>query len=173
MMNDSRKRVLKIMKRKLWVKMKSNGGETMIETIMSFVILTIIMLALGGMILFSSHLRMRAEDVSKVCSSFYKEIYKTTPNDAKVEASYYIGKHADDRKTMFMLKVSSETTNANLGINNSNERAAFTDNSIRIPNIDATGYKSEEPEIDSENLVRPSVLIFRYNKDPILATPSP
>ncbi len=145
---------------------RNNRGETMVETLVSFVILAIVMLALGGMVFFSAHLRMRAEDVAKVSASFYQEIYKDNPDSTKVTTSYYMGKHASDNKTMFYLQLSDKTSNANLGVSTDAGRLVFQTKPVRIPNIDARGFRSEDPMIDDENLVRPRVLMFSYNRAP-------
>ena len=141
--------------------LNNNGGETMIETLVAFAILVIIFLALSGMVAFSSTLRMRATDTASVFSSFYKEVYKREPDQGKVKPYYYIGKYAEDHTTMFTLKLSEETSQANLS---SNTTIDFSQ-SIRIPCIDATGYTSKESIIDTENLVRPKLLMFKYHKD--------
>lgn len=136
----------------------NNSGETMVEMIVSFTILAIVMLALGGMIYYSSVLRMRATDTSDVCSSFYQAIYKKTPDADQVDAYYYVGSHADDNTTMFKFVLSDDTDDDNLR----DIRTKFT-NAIKVPNIDATGYKSKDPLITSENLVTPRAVLFMYN----------
>ena len=150
-------RVMNMTKRKRGI-IANNSGETMVEMIVSFTVLAIVLLALGGMIYYSSVLRMRATDTSNVCSAFYQEIYKKTPDSAQVYTYYYVGSHADDNTTMFKLVLSDDTDKDNL----IDSRTKFT-NAIKVPNIDATGYKSRNPLITSENLVTPRAVLFTYN----------
>ena len=146
------------MSRKERRKKMNNSGETMVEMLVSFAVLAIVMLALGGMIYYSSVLRMRATDTAGICSSFYQEIYKTTPDPDAVYTYYYMGAHASDNTSMFKLVLSDETKDENLGT----EKDKFR-NYLKIPNIDAVGFRSRDPLIAEENLVTPRAVLFSYN----------
>ena len=68
-----------IMRKRMFDSLKihnNNAGSTMVETLISFVVLVIVFAALFGMIRFSSNLRMRAIDTADVRESFNDEIYK-------------------------------------------------------------------------------------------------
>ena len=154
------------MKQKYFCKIKifhmDNSGSTMVETLVAFVVLMIVLVALYGMIRFSSNLRMRAVDTSDVRNIFSREIYKSTPDTTKVDEKEYVGKFAPDRTTMFSLKPNTEKTDAFNMINN----YEYTDPgySLRLPCIDAKGYKSLDQRISEENLPTPKVICFEYNK---------
>ncbi len=172
--------------KKMIRKYNNNNGTTMVETLVSFVVLVIVFAALFGMIRFSSNLRMRAAEAAKVRNSFNSEIYKSN-NQSNVDAYYYIGqntKNADERNTMFSLKLvtaddTTSTGNATSSRNldgSENMSVELKDkfsNSIRVPNIDATAYVSTDPLIKGEDgknrIAVPKVLMFDYH-DP---TPTP
>lgn len=141
-----------------------NDGTTMLETIISFVVLTLVLTALYAMIRFSSNLRMRAIDSVDVRNSFNTEIYKEDPNKNVVDVYNYVGKHAKDKKTMFSLKVNSDTSAENLDITNGDGTPYNFNNSVRLPNVDAIGYVSKDSRVDEENLACPKVLMFYYNE---------
>ena len=142
-----------------------NRGLTMIETLVSFVVLVIILLMLYGMVRISMNLRMRAVDTANVQNEFNSEIYKSTPSQ-DVDTYYYIGKYASDQRTMFMLELSDETQDANLKVNagsNKVDRTSFS-TLLRIPCIDGTAYVGTDSIIKQENLVPPKVIMFKYHK---------
>ncbi len=159
----------------------NNKGTTMVETLVSFVVLVIVFAALYGMIRFSSNLRMNAADAAKVRNSFNSEIYKSD-NLSNVDTYYYIGqntKNASERKTMFSLKLvtADDTTvtgnatsskNLNLSESMSEELKNKFSNSVRVPNIDATAYVSTDPIIKGEDgknrIAVPKVLMFDYHE---------
>lgn len=138
----------------------NNRGTTMVELLVSFVVLMIVLAALFGMVRFSSNLRMRAVDTANVRESFNKEIYKKTPDPTIVATYQYEGK-SKDGKTAFMLTLSDDTDVSNLEIGSS-ERAKFQKN-LRVPSIDAVGYKSLDSRITDENLATPKALTFYYH----------
>lgn len=140
-----------------------NRGTTMVETLVSFVVLMIVLAALYGMIRLSSNLRMRAVDTANIRTSFNAEIYKKNPS-SNVDRYFYIGKSAPDNTTMFTLKLSSETDNSNLQVTETQvDRTRFSD-SVRIPNTDAVGFVCTDPTVTDENLVPPKVVLFNYHK---------
>lgn len=140
-----------------------NRGTTMVETLVSFVVLMIVLAALYGMIRLASNLRMRAVDTANVRTSFNAEIYKKNPS-SNVERYFYVGKSAPDKTTMFTLKLSSQTNDLNLQVTGTTvDRTRYSD-SIRIPNTDAIGFVSKDASITEENLVPPKVVLFKYHK---------
>lgn len=145
--------------------MRSNDGSTMVETLVSFLVLAIVMASLFAMVRFSSDLRMRAIDTANARNSFNHEIYKKTPDSSVVETYSYIGKSQDDM-TMFMLKLSDDTTDYNLILAGSTTPLSNFQKNIRIPNVDAVGYVSKDPKISQEKLATPKVLMFMYHEVP-------
>ena len=110
---------------------KNNSGTTMMEVLVSFVVLMIVMAALYGMVRISSNLRMRAVDTANIREEFNSEIYKNHSSD-KVDTYYYNGKCAPDRLTMFTLKLSDSTDNSNLRVGTSSvDRTKFENSIIR------------------------------------------
>ena len=162
----NRKCAISIKKRSSDV-LKNNLGTTMVETLVSFVVLMIVLAALYAMFRFSANLRMRAIDTANVRTEFNGEIYKTNPDTSKVTVYKYIGKREQDHTTMFMLKLNDKTTDANLSNSTGSgiEKDSFKQ-SIRVPNIDATGYVSKDSRITEENLATPKVLVFKFYKTP-------
>ena len=64
---------------------------------------------------------------------------------------------------MFSLKLNEEKTNSqNLYEGNSSENDYSK--SVRLTDIDAVSYVSEDSRITEENLVTPKVVIFNYHK---------
>lgn len=55
---------------------RRNAGSTMVETLVSFVVLFAVLGALYGIVVFSSELYMRSIDISRQQQRFYREIYK-------------------------------------------------------------------------------------------------
>ena len=55
---------------------KNNSGSTMVETLVSFVILFLILASLYGIVAFSSELYMRSVDTSRLLQRFTREINK-------------------------------------------------------------------------------------------------
>ena len=55
--------------------LKDNKGTTMFETLVAFTVLSIILVALFRMIMFSSELRMRASDMNSIMKTFNTELY--------------------------------------------------------------------------------------------------
>ncbi|SEQ11529.1 hypothetical protein SAMN02910369_01235 [Lachnospiraceae bacterium NE2001] len=146
----------------LMKKILNNSGNTMIETIVSFLVLMIVLAALYGMILFSTNLRMRAIDSARVREELYQEAYKKNPDETIVDIYSYEGRSCtSDSKTMFMLKLSEDTKNSNLDIKNAKTRADF-EKKINLPNINAIGYVSKDSRIEDENLPTPKLLVFRH-----------
>ncbi len=147
----------------------NNTGSTMLETLVSFVILMIVLAALTAMIRFAIELRMRSEDVSRVYNSFNAEVYKDTPA-VNVKTYDYKGISAGDDYTMFTLKLDESTSPRNIEVNTGKEGWVEADKSnnyfksLSLPRIDATGYESTDPLISSEHIVTPKVLMFKYNK---------
>ena len=86
-----------------------NRGTTMVETLVSFVVLMIILAVITGMIMFCSKLRMRAEDTSRAMTIFTAQINN---KDNTVTKTVTEGNAGVDTKTFTAnnIKVSRYTT---------------------------------------------------------------
>ena len=150
----------------------NNKGTTMVETVVSFVVLVIILAVIYQMIAYCSELRMKAEDVDKMTRNVNKALYKSTVSKETdlVEAKPYVtdAKVKDGTEVikgpLFYMEVDTEKTNS------ANVYSSVTkpDHRIWIMNINATGYKavesgsSESDSTASPNQV-PSVISFKYD----------
>ena len=169
--------------------LRSNEGSTMIETLVSFVVLMIVIAALYGMVRFSSNLRMRAIDTANVRSEFNSQIYNNNPGTT-IESYYYIGentKNDSERTPMFYLMVDTSTgatSSKNLDTSSTSDevsesiKSQFAESSkkkaIKLNDINAVGYVSTDSRITDENLVPPKVLVFEYDNTPAnVPTPTP
>ena len=143
--------------------LSDNRGTTMIETLVSFVVLAIILAALYGMIRLATNMRIRAMDSESLTSTFNSEIYKNTDLNG-VDEYYYFG-DSKDSSTMFMLKVEDKTNDRNLVTDSTSsvDKDLYKD-PIRLTKIDGIGYVSTDSRIESDNLVPPKVLVFKYHE---------
>jgi hypothetical protein len=149
--------------KRISIYLNNNEGSTMVETLVSFVVLSIVLVALFAMVKFSSNLRMRAVDTADVRNEFNLELYKTTPDPDVVETYSYLGKSQDDM-TMFMLRLSDETDDYNLLLGGSATPKSNFEKNVKIPNLDAVGYVSKNPRISQEKLATPKALMFMYHE---------
>ena len=149
----------------------NDRGSTMIETVISFVVLMIVLAALYSMVRFSSELRMRAVDSSTVQNNFNEQIYRSDGNMTNVDTYRYIGKHRsdeegnDDSATAFTLRLNTNKTDVAKSFNDPNLTSEVfkTYDSIKLPNMNAVGYVSVDPLVDSENVIAPRVLSFKHH----------
>jgi hypothetical protein len=63
----------------------NHKGSTMVETLVSFVVLFIVLAALYNIVVFSSELYLRSVDTSRLQQKFYREIYK---KDDRLDTSF-------------------------------------------------------------------------------------
>ena len=150
---------------------KNNRGSTMIETVVSFVVLMIVLAVLYSMVRFSSELRMRAVDSSTVQNSFNEQIYRSDGNMTNVDTYRYIGKHRSDEEgnedsaTVFTLRLNTKKTDVAKSFNDPNltNEVFKTYDSIKLPNVNAIGYVSVDPLVNSEHVIAPRVLSFKHH----------
>lgn len=165
------------MKKFIWLlklNKMNDKGSTILETVIAFVVLTIVLLALFRMVTFSSQLRMRAIDTANVRNSFNQNYYMKDIDRDDSEAVYNI-KHYDyegisdkDQYTAFMLVFDSMTTdgtNYQFGANEIDMSKPLT-----LSRIDATGYVSCDPmtDVNGESVVTPKLLKFEYYDGPFV-----
>ena len=164
-----------------------NRGSTMIETLVSFVVLAIVFLALMKMSSFSSQLRMRAVDTANIRNSFNKEINKNLGAAIPYETSEITGHNMKDVKvdvyrgatdeneslanySAFVLildeKSAGEKTGTNMLYNFGSDVTmnGNLDRQVTLPYIDALGFKSNAAIISEEKLATPKVLRFMYHE---------
>ena len=159
----------------------NNKGSTMLEVLVSFVVLMIVLGALYSMMKFSSELRMRANDTERVTNEFERNIYKSS-NQENLNVYNYYGQYdpSEDenaaKKTAFFLVLDAEKTDVekNIGrpinyVDPEDPSAGYAEDEylmtgLRLPNIDADGYVSTNPMIGEEHLVTPKSLTFKYHE---------
>ena len=158
-------------------KVKNNSGSTMVETLVAFVVLVIVLLALSQMVKFSSELRTRAVETANVRNEFNKDIYKNDSSEmTNIEAIPYYGISDPSRESgrsktaAFVLvldvKEEGETTGTIVENNfGSSVETSQINKQITLPNLDATGYYSTDPRIKEEKLSTPKVLMFHYHEN--------
>ena len=164
---------------KLNNKIMNDEGTTMVETLVSFVVLALVLAALYGMVKISSELRMKAVDTANLNNSFNSVIYKNSigTND-NVRTVSYQGRKLNDQtgkyQTLFFFKLSDETDPRNIDSTISDPNAPLPDSSsqiwsgIRLPHLDATAYICTDPITDTskeqyEGIVAPKAISFEYN----------
>lgn len=184
MMNSNRR----ILNRRL-----DNKGTTMVETLVSFVVLSIVLLALFKMVSFSSQLRMRAVDTASVQGEFNQEMYKnlgtTLPDKTStvtghglqdVEVKYYVGAADTDtslkKKAAFVLILDEKDAskgetvgteidkNFGSGVSTDSDKMSKAKKQVTMPYINAVSYKSTDSRLETERLVVPKALRFMYHR---------
>ena len=170
-----------------------NKGSTMVETLVSFVVLSIVLLALFKMVSFSSQLRMRAVDTATVRGEFNQEMYKNLgvalPDKTSkitghglqdVEVKYYVGAADTDaslkKKASFVLildekDASKDETvgteidkNFGTGVSVDSEKMTKIKKQVTMPYINAISYTSTDSRLEEEQLVVPKALRFMYHR---------
>ena len=146
-----------------------NKGTTMMETVVSFVVLVIILAVIYQMISYCSQLRMRATDEDNMIQAINKAMYKDTIDSGndKVQCIQYSTKPdvlsgADITEgPLFYMVVDYEETDPS-----NNYPAQSLDYRIWINNIDASCYKAIDMNAQngsSADMVVPTVISFKYN----------
>lgn len=139
----------------------NNKGNTMFETLIAFVVLTIILAIVYQMVAFCGELRMKATDTDMIVSDFNENIYKkSVPEDLIDVADRH--SEVDINGPLFYLRLSDETSSSK----NIKSDVDYTANSyrIRMSYLSAKTYVSKDPRIESEKLVTPKALQFYYYK---------
>lgn len=136
----------------------NHKGSTMVETLVSFVVLFIVLAALYRIVVFSSELYMRSVDTSRLQQKFYIEIYKKTPDTSFIEKTRFIkgfgGKKENDDGTY--------SEHAALSLSIVDENGKLKDSEIYLNNISVTSYVCTEDN-DGKGIV-PKAVIFTYEK---------
>ena len=142
----------------------SNKGITMVETLVAFVVLTIIFVLIYKIVFFCAQMKMKTQDVDNVIAEFNQEIYKSSgPDAAKVEQKNYSVVAAQG--PVFYLTLDTDKTDMAKNVNDT--VTPYDDQSnaeyYKLPLYDvvATSYKSKNALIEQEQLLTPKVIRFR------------
>lgn len=155
--------IRKIESNKLKKCISNNKGSTMVETLVAFVVLSIILLIIYRTVVFCSELKMKTVDTNKVIDKFNSEIYKDTDKLDESEIEYKRYTMDAEKGPVFYIMLDSD----NEEMMNKNVKDSVTnydDLKLRMNNIEAIGYKSVDPLIDSEHLTTPKALQFTYKE---------
>ena len=121
----------------------NNKGTTMVETLVAFVVLMIVLLALFKMVTFSSQLKMRSIDTSRVLQVFNQEIYRNNNVYEKVHRVKYV--------TDLSLRE---------GKHDMNKRLWVTD-----INAYSFSYDENDTLIKEDKIMAPKAMVFVHKKD--------
>ncbi len=145
-----------------------NKGNSMFETIVAFLVLSILFLLVLKMIVFCGELRMRATDTALVISEFNENMYKTTIPSDKIES---VKKETipgiEGGGPLFYLLISDETKQANLKQGNVSdylEDDVYENYRLRLDNIKCNSLKSKDSRIADEKLITPKAVQFYYER---------
>ncbi len=143
----------------------NNKGTTMMELLVAFVVLMIIFAIIYSMISFTSNLRMEAVDVRNAEEEFEAELYKSVPDNNKVEVQEFELIQKDDKDIpMFVLSLNTSEGKtdlvSNIGIT-SIESNPNIQNNLSAVNLKGKAYISKYPNIS----VVPKTIKFEYKKN--------
>ena len=132
----------------------NNKGSTMVETLVSFVVVAIVLAALYAIISFSTRLWMDSVDASNLQQSFTDELYRKNPNTELVEKTSYeagsVPETDDGKKYANFILVSS-------GDGSQEEQ-------IYLSNIGADYYVSIDSAVNKEKIAAPKAIVFKHSK---------
>ncbi len=146
--------------KKVKSKLMTNNGSTMIEVLVSFIVLSIILLIISRIVIYCYGLRMKSMDTETVTQKFNEECYKDSDkvDINEVEIKNYSTKTEDG--PVFYLEL--DYSNTEMMNNNVKDNSTdYTKYKIRMNNLEATCYSSNNPLIEEENLVQPKALFFK------------
>ncbi len=143
---------------------KDNRGVTMIETMISFVVLFIVLAALYAIVSFSTELYLQSVDASRLQQEFSKEIYKKKEN---IDPSFVtVREYSLDKNVVnyagrpsIILSFDAEKTSAD----NYGNNPAMLNSYISMKYIGATTYVCTEEET-AENKIMPKAIEFHYDR---------
>ena len=155
---------------------QSNKGSTMIETLVSFVVLFLVLGALYSIVSFSAELYMRSVDISRLQQKFFREIYKSRDyDDSFVERKKYGPNEVDTDNgeklagnAGLILALDQNKTDPRNYNNSDKVKGSY----IALKNIGATTYvciegKNTTGNTDGDsvkNSVTPKAIVFKYHK---------
>ena len=134
----------------------------MVETLVAFVVLVLILLMINQIIIFCSDLKMKTQDTDRIIGSFNTEIYKKTGVDSS-EVGVTDYRYITGKGPVFYITL--DTANAEMmtyNVKDTDDSKDYSSFKLRMNNVFAKGYKSNNDLIDSEKLVTPKALCFYY-----------
>ena len=168
------------MKKENREKMNKNSGSTMVETLVSFVVLFIVLAALYGIVSFSSELYMKSVDTTRLHQKFYQELYKFPSGKATGESTVNYdtslleepkdykpgyageGENSDDYASLSLVLDTSKTKAANY-----NNKSSISNTYINLSKIGVTSFVAVD-QLDkngkSKELILPKALHFWFSK---------
>ena len=145
------------------LQIRNNNGSTMIETLVSFVVLVIILAILMRMVDYCFRLQMKAVDTDRVFSSFNEELYKPIDKIDINEVAAREIKTDENLGPVFYLML--DTDNPQMLEKNVKDNATdYTQFKIGLYDIKGTSYSSVNNIIEDEKLVTPQALLFDYEE---------
>ena len=152
-----------IHRKRVNIKGIGNEGSTMIETVVSFVVLVMVLAGLYGVVLFSSNLYMKSVDTSRLQQRFYRELYKKdlTSNAFITITEYesgsgFDGTDYDGKHVSLILSLDKEKTDlSNYG--------THEDDYIIMDRIGVNSYVCSDESIETLQLIAPKAIQFVYD----------
>lgn len=145
----------------------NNSGSTMVETLVSFVVLFLVLASLYGIVAFSSELYMRSVDTSRLIQKFTREINKkdeligTGTNPFILKENYKAG----------YTKAGAEGNYAALELTVVVDDASFTgkeamkNSRIKLNNTKATTYVCNDETYKEKKIVVPKAVRYEYESE--------
>lgn len=143
--------------------LKNNNGTSMIETLVSFVVLVIILAILMHMVNYCFNLQMKAADTDTVFNKFNAELYKPVDKIDTHEVSAKEIKTNENLGPVFYLMVDTDKTSMDQNVKDPTG-TDYLSYKLGLYNIKVNSYKSVNGLIESEKLVTPQALLFDYEK---------
>ena len=149
-------RVIKNLKYRISNVLYNDKGTTMMEVLVSFVVLMVILVALTRAIFLSSELRMRAMDTGRIMQTFNKCIYST-----EIKNSESFDKVKRERFTTNNIEISDGKYKGPLFYITPDEDKNVE---LWVTEIDANcfTYDPDDSTVSSENLVIPKAIMFEH-----------
>ncbi len=157
-----RRKIIKNIKLKMIniKRISNNKGSTMVETLVSFVVLVIILAIIYQVVSFCNNLRLKSIDTDNVLKQFNAEIYKPIDkiDSSRVDVEEYAPN--DEDGSLFIIEL--DTTNTDVAKNIQGDSSIYSSFRLTLGNMKATCYRSNDSIIDEEQLATPKALVFKY-----------
>ena len=149
--------------------LNKNAGSTMVETLVSFVVLFIVLAGLYGIVSFSSELYMKSVDTNRMHQKFYQEVYKFPSGNVSVDSVNYDTSFLEATAYLPGDASSEDDTNdyASLGLMldkdktaavNYNSDSTISDTYINLSKMGITSFVCINQDAIDEELIRPKIL---------------
>ena len=133
----------------------NNKGTTMVETLVAFVVLMIVLLALFKMVTFCSQLKMRSIDTSRVLQVFNQEIYRNNNVYEKVHRVKYVTdlslREGKQGPLFYIVPAGSDDMNKRLWVTDINAYSF--------------SYDENDTLIKEDKIMAPKAMVFVHKKD--------